>query len=268
MVAGMSSRFGGRIKQFAKVTEDKTLIEYSLDQALKSGFSKIIFIVGNLTEEPFKKKFGDSYNGIPVFYALQKFNPEVRDKPWGTTDAVCSIKEIIDCPFVICNGDDIYGENTFRIAFECLKNKNECSTIGYQLLEVLPETGTVNRGIFESDNGYATKITETFNISKLNFKELGLNENSLCSQNIFSMHPEIVKLLNAELIKFKEKNAKDRKIECLLPAELSKLINQGDISMRLHATPDKWIGITNPEDEEVVRNLIRNSINSFKKKHQ
>src|SRR3989344_8953487 len=100
MVAGMSSRFGGKIKQFAKVgPNDETLIEISLNQALKAGFSKIIFIVGNLTEAPFKEKFGNEYNGIPIEYAYQIFNPEKRDKQWGTLDAVCSIKEIIKTPF-------------------------------------------------------------------------------------------------------------------------------------------------------------------------
>lgn len=119
MVAGISSRFMGKIKHFAIVgSRGETLIEYSLKQALPSGFSKIIFIVGNKTEKPFREKFGNSYNGIPVYYALQFYDESLRDKPWGTTDALCSIKSLIDCPFVICNGDDLYG----KILLEFLQN--------------------------------------------------------------------------------------------------------------------------------------------------
>ena len=111
MVAGMSSRFGGKIKQFAKVgPEGETLIEYSLNQAIPAGFTKIVFIVGNKTEKPFKEMFGDSYKGIPIKYASQNFDSASRDKPWGTTDALCSAKELLDCPFIICNGDDLYGK--------------------------------------------------------------------------------------------------------------------------------------------------------------
>ena len=148
MVAGISSRFGGRIKQFAKVgPSEETLIEYSLNQALKAGFAKIIFVVGNMTEKPFKERFGDNYRGIPVYYALQKFDPKKRSRPWGTSDALCSIKEIIDCPFVVCNGDDIYGKNTFKTLFNHLKESNEEATVGFRLNEAIPEKGAVKRAI-------------------------------------------------------------------------------------------------------------------------
>mgnify|MGYP001614605345 FL=1 len=124
MVAGLSSRFGGKIKQFAKVgPKGETIIEYSLNQALPEGFTKIIFIVGNKTEKPFRDMFGESYKGIPIFYSQQKFNEEEREKPWGTADALCSAKDVINCPFVVCNGDDIYGAETFRILVNHLKNK-------------------------------------------------------------------------------------------------------------------------------------------------
>jgi dTDP-glucose pyrophosphorylase len=192
MVAGISSRFGGKIKQFAPVGPNgETLIEYSLKQALKAGFTKIIFIVGNLTEAPFKKMFGNNFQGIPIAYVLQKFHSD-RDKPWGTCDAACSAASLLDCPFVICNGDDIYGEETFRILFNHLKTSSEAATIGYKLINVLPEKGAVNRGMFRIDNNYVRKITETFNISQENFKSLNLSKDDLCSQNVFALHPETI----------------------------------------------------------------------------
>jgi dTDP-glucose pyrophosphorylase len=115
LVAGISSRFGGKIKQFAVVgSNGETLIEYSMNQAIKAGFNKIIFIVGNSTEKPFKEKFKDSYKGIEIKYAHQLYDPKERDKPWGTCDAICSAKNLINGAFVVCNGDDIYGEKPFR----------------------------------------------------------------------------------------------------------------------------------------------------------
>jgi len=257
MVAGISSRFGGRNKQFAKVgPEDETLIECSLKQALPAGFTKIIFIVGNKTEEDFRRKFGNIYNGVPVYYALQKFDSSVRDRPWGTTDALCSAKDLIDCPFVVCNGDDLYGENTFRKIVEHLKESSECASVGYNLLDVLPEEGGTNRGIFSTDSsGYITGLKENFGIVKSNLGDL--SENSLCSMNFFGLGSEVIGFLSEKLEKFKSENSSDRNAECLLPEELSNLIKEGKIVMKLHETSDTWMGITNPGDEEIVREKLK-----------
>jgi len=260
-VAGLSSRFQGKIKQFAKIgPNNETLIEYSLNQALKSGFSKIIFIVGEKTEQPFKEMFRDSYKGIPVYYTTQHYNPETRDKPWGTADALCTIRQIINCPFIFCNGDDIYGENTFKTLFNHLQNSNECASIGYKLINVIPDKGTVHRGIFKTDeNNYVKELKETFNIEKSNLESTGTKPDDLCSMNIFALHPEIVQMLDEKLKTFKEQHKEDRKIEILIPNEISELIQENKISMKLYSTNDKWMGITNPEDEETVRNLILDS---------
>jgi len=269
MVAGLSSRFGGRIKQFVKITDNETLIEYSLNQALKSGFNKIIFIVGKNTEQFFKDKFNHSYKGVPVYYAFQDFDANKRDKPWGTVDALCSIipliKEIKE-PFVVCNGDDIYGKNSFKILYEHLKNgennikeNKEDATIGYKLKNVLPEKGSVNRGIFKTSQSYVTDIKEVFNIEKNNLSEKNLNLDDLCSMNIFALFPETIEKLNGILKIFKEEYKDNKKIECLLPVELSNLIKKNEIKMKIYPTNDKWLGITNPEDEFIVRDILKNS---------
>lgn len=261
MVAGISSRFGGKIKQFAKITQTQTLIEYSLDQALKAGFNKIIFIVGNKTEQPFKEKFGNSYKNIPIQYTTQYYNLETRDKPWGTCDALCAIKEIINCPFVVCNGDDIYGEDTFKLLHNHLQNSDEEATIGYKLINVLPETGTTNRGIFEINNeNYVTNIKETFNIEKSNLAATNTKPDDLCSMNIFALHPKTVHLLNQQLEQFKQQHQRDRRAECLLPEEISKLIKTNKIKMKIYPTSDRWLGITNPGDEDVVRKELEENL--------
>jgi dTDP-glucose pyrophosphorylase len=258
MVAGMSSRFGGKIKQFAKVGPNgETLIEHSLNQAIKAGFNKIVFIVGEKTKQPFLEMFGESFRGIKVDYAFQYFNPQERDKPFGTVDALCSIENVVNCPFVICNGDDIYGESTFKLLANHLKNNSNSATVGYFLGKTLPDKGTTNRGIFSIDKNYVVDIKEVFNIEKENLKKDSLTEKSLCSMNIFALHQDIISKLKIILDEFKIKNKDDRKIECLLPVEIANLIKAGEIKMNIYASIDPWFGVTNPQDEEIVKNQIK-----------
>jgi NDP-sugar pyrophosphorylase family protein len=258
MVAGMSSRFGGKIKQFARVgMNGETLIEVSIKQAINAGFDKIVFIVGEKTETPFKEMFGKSYNNTPIFYAKQSFNPNTRDKPWGTTDALVCAKEIINSDFVVCNGDDIYGENAFKQACDFLKNNSCGVTLGYELKNVIPDEGTVNRGIYETDKEEnVLSIKEVFDISKKNLTEKNLTENTLCSMNLFGLPKDAIFEIEKQLIKFKEKNNKSRTAECLLPVELANLIKENKLKLKLVKTEDDWFGVTNPDDEEKVRKLL------------
>jgi len=210
--------------------------------------------ISKKTENLFQEKFQNSYQGTPIYYAIQEFDEIQRDKPWGTADALGSAKNLIQEPFVVCNGDDIYGKETFKILFKHLKEKNFGATIGYKLGEVLSETGGVNRGVYEiSSDGNINRITETLGITKENLKEKNLSENFLVSQNIFALHPEIVFELNKKLLEFKEKNKGDRKIECYLPVEISNLIKEEKLILKLYSTPEKWFGITNPDDEFKVK---------------
>jgi len=261
MVAGISSRFGGRIKQLIKVGPNgETFMEYSLNQAIQAGFNKIVFIVGNKTEKPFKELFGSSYKGIPILYTHQKYDEKERDKPWGTTDALCCALKEIDCPFVVCNGDDIYGENTFRTLFRHLEDSEEEATIGFRLGDVIPKDGAVKRGIFQIKNGYVQKLVEVFDIIKSNLNISGTKLDDLCSMNVFALHPETLKLLNEEVVNFKEEHKGDKKIETLLPNDISKLIESEKIKMKILTSGDKWIGVTNPEDEEIVRETLSKKI--------
>jgi len=259
MVAGLSKRFEGKPKFFVKVgPNDETLIEYSMNQALPAGFSKIIFIVGEKTEQPFKEAFGNSYKGTPIFYAKQTFDPKKRERPWGTTDALCSAKEFLDCPFVVASGDDIYGEKAFKILANHLKTSTGDATVGYKLKNVLSEDGSVNRGVFEVDSeGYVESIKEVFEITPNNFSEKNLSEDSLCSLLLFGMYKETFDMLYKILVNFKEDHKENPRIECLLPGELGYLIKKGKIKMKAYSTEEKWLGLTNPEDEEKVREQLK-----------
>ncbi len=259
MVAGMSSRFGGRIKQFADVGPDgESLIEYSMNQALQAGFDKIIFIVGEKTEDSFRKKFDDLYRGVKIEYAKQTYDVKIRDKPWGTVDALLCAKKFLNCPFVVCNGDDIYGIEAFRKLRDFLiEEGEESATIGYSLNNSMPEDGTVNRGIFEVNNGEVVKIVETFNFGREDFDRLELSGDDMCSMNIFAFRKSDIVALEKILNDFKKEHKSDRIAECLLPTEVSGLIQKDLMSVRIFPSKDVCIGITNPEDEEKVKMLLK-----------
>lgn len=259
MVAGLSSRFGGRAKSFVEVgLNGETLIEVSINQALQSPFNNIVFIVSEKTESLFKEKFGDNYKGLPVKYAMQHFDPVERDKPWGTCDAIVSARDVVDNFFVVCNGDDLYGANSFAFLYNWSEWNSSPATLGYKLGEVVPDTGTVNRGIFKIDNqSIVTEINETLGIEKSKLSQFPLGPNSLTSQNIFMLSKNDLELLAEQLKHFKESHPADRMTECYLPVELSNLIKAGKIKMTLLSAPDRWIGITNPGDEEEVKKGIK-----------
>jgi len=255
-VAGLSSRFGGKMKWLIKVgPRGESLIEYSANQALRAGFNKIIFIVGVKTVSYFKEIFGDKYKGVDVFYAFQDFNTDLRDRPWGTVDALCAGLEFMDCPTVFCNGDDIYGEETYKIIAEHFRNVGGDVSVGYSLKNVLPDKGSVNRGHFQVDGDYVKDLVEIYNVERENIVEKGLSEDSLISMNIFGFLPETVKKLNEILIKFKKDNFESRDAECLLPNEVGGLVRDG-LKMKIYPTPCKWYGVTNPEDERIVREAL------------
>lgn len=257
MVAGMSSRFGGIPKQLAKVgPNDETLIEISLNQAIGAGFTKIVFIVGEKTEEPFKELFKDSYKGIPVFYAKQTFDVNTRDKPFGTVDAVLSAKNILDEPFVVANGDDLYGRDAFLQLVSLAKKGSFNATVGYLLKDSLPENGTVNRGIFSEQDGFVTTIVEELHISKDNVVDRNLTMHSLCNMNIFLLQKNVLTLLEKQFSLFKEEHKDSRTAECLLPVELSNLIVSNAVTLVLLKSSEKCLGITNPEDAAILRDIL------------
>ncbi len=259
MLAGLSKRFGGKPKGLVKIgPQGETLLEYSLNQALSSNPSKIIFIVSKETEKPFKTKFGNQYKGIPILYTIQTYNKKERDKPWGTADAPCSASHLINKKFILCNGDDIYGEEAFRILAEHLRGNSECATVGYKLKQVLSKNSKVNRGIFEINlNNTVKTITETPEITMDNYSSKGLTENTLCNMNILALNPNTLNHLKQALEQFKKENINSRTAECYITTEIGKLIKQNKISLKLYTTNSKWFGLTNPEDEESVKEQLK-----------
>ena len=258
MVAGLSRRFGGRIKGFARVgPNDERLVEFILEDAMNAGISRIVFVVGEATRTPFQELFGSRYRGVPVEYAMQEFDPDFRKKPWGTVDAVCAAREFIGGPFVVCNGDDICGGQAFRLLADHLARSENAATVGFPLAKMLPDEGTVNRGVFEvNEDGTLQAATELFDLDRGNVTARGLTPDTLCNVNLFGFHPPALALLEEGLASFKAEHAGDPSAECLLPTEIDSLVSSGKLVMDVYVSEEDWIGVTNPGDEEKVRELL------------
>lgn len=258
MVAGLSRRFGGRIKGFARVGPNgERLVELILEQALSAGITRIVFIVSEATRAPFQELFGSRHKGVPVEYALQEFDPEVRNKPWGTVDAVCAAREFVGGPFAVCNGDDICGEQAFGLLADHLARSENAATVGFPLAKMLPEEGTVNRGVFElNEDGTLKAAAELFDLDRGNMASRGLTPDTICNVNLFGFHPPVLGLLGEVLAAFKAEHAGDPSAECLLPNEIDGLVSSGKLVMDVYVSDEDWIGVTNPEDEEKVRELL------------
>ncbi len=254
MVAGMSSRFGGRPKQMAKVgPNNETLIEYSVNQALKQKFNKIYFITNPKTEQLFKNIFKKNYNGIDVVYVEQKYDKEKRSRPWGTTDALCSLIGYINESFILLNGDDIYGESTFEIGYNMMEGKKINIIGGVPFLNSVPEKGKVNRGIINVKDGKVKDIKEVLDISRETHTDFF---DKICNVNFIGLQIDVLNMLNEILLKFKKEHYEDPKIECLLPDNLNELLQNNLMSMEYFEIKEKILGLTNPEDEVIVRNLL------------
>ena len=288
MAAGIGSRYGAGIKQLAKVgPSGEIIIDYSIHDALKAGFNKIIFIIRKDIEEEFREVIGKRIEKIaPVDYVYQEMNdlpegyetPEGRKKPWGTAQAVWAAREVIDCPFAVINADDFYGAGSFKALHEYLTNEmseNEeeydyCMA-GYILGNTLSESGTVARGVCsQNEDGYLRSVTETYKIGKKEGKVTGedgdgrereLDEKSLVSMNMWGLKPNIIKVLGEGFPKFLDSlKADDIKSEYLLPVVIDGLIQGGLAKVKVLPIEDKWYGVTYQEDRQYVADAIRRMV--------
>ena len=232
MVAGMSSRFGGKLKQLAKIgPNNETLIEYSVNQALTSKkIKQIIFITNTKTKHLFVDLFKSEYMNIPVAYIDQTYDRNVRLRPWGSADAVSMLVNFPCDSFIICNGDDIYGEKAFSIASAKIENGN--IFLGYKLINTLPDKGKVNRGYVKVKNEKVVEIKEVLGIEKNNYDSELLEQ--ICNVNFIGLYPDVIKKLKKIVSEFKKINKNDPKIECFLPDCLNLLIQKGEMTMDAH----------------------------------
>ena len=270
MAAGMGSRFGG-LKQAEPVTADgKGILDFSVYDAKKAGFSKVVFIIREDMADDFKELVGNRIaKSIPVEYVYQDMSvlPEGRTKPFGTGHAIYCCKDVVKEPFAIINADDDYGANAFYDIQKHLSTagKGEFAMTAFHLGNTLSKNGTVSRGICETENGYLTKVTEYTKIgsdgSYVQGDSTGTFEHDVpVSMNLWGLTPDIFDILEEEFSAFLA-NADLMKDEFFIPSVISKALATGKATVKVFKNADKWYGITYREDLAEVKEAIGGYIN-------
>ncbi len=284
MAAGMGSRYGG-LKQIDPVDQEGHIImDFSIYDAVRAGFKKVVFIIKKENEEAFRAAVGDRLSRIlDVVYVFQDISdlpdgyrvPDERKKPWGTGHAVLCCRQVIDGPFAVINADDYYGVEAFRLACDFLSKaqddeKYRYMMVGYHLYNTLTENGHVARGVCVSDEqGYLKDIHERTRIEKKNGKAAyteddgvtwtDLPEDTIVSMNMWGFTASILKELEERFPAFLDKNLKENPLKCeyFLPFVVDELIKEDKASVQVYPTPDRWFGVTYKEDKPVVEASIR-----------
>lgn len=285
MAAGIGSRFGGGIKQLEPVGPGGEIImDYSIYDALQAGFNKVVFIIRKDLEKDFKEIIGNRIEkAVKVEYAFQELDnlpegfekPADRKKPWGTGQAVLSIKGLVKEPFLVINADDYYGKEGFKKIHDYMVNEmDEDASVydlcmgGFMLANTLSENGGVTRGICQvEEDGFLKRVTETYEIQRckegLSAKDEAGNPVSVdmrchVSMNMWGIPASFIEELEQGFPKFlaglKEGGVKS---EYLLPTVIDNLVASGKARVKVLETPDKWFGVTYKEDKQAVVDSLR-----------
>ena len=281
LAAGMASRYGSMKQTEGFGPDGETIMDYSIYDAIRAGFGKVVFIIRKDFAENFKQAFGPKFKGkIEVDYVYQeldsfvdkKFLPAERTKPWGTGHALLCAKDAVHEPFAVINADDFYGKDAFEKAANFLNNKcNETTAaiIGYKLAKTLSEHGTVSRGVCEVDEvGDLTAINERIKIfskhGKVVFEEnealIELPDDTNVSMNFWCFHPSVFEVTAAMFKDFPENNTGNIKAEFFIPYIAAHFLNHGKINVI--PTSAQWFGVTYKEDAEAVRASLHALINA------
>lgn len=284
MAAGMGSRYGG-LKQIDPVdNEGHIIMDFSIYDAKRAGFEKVVFIIKKAIEKEFKAGIGDRISQyMDVEYVYQELDtlpegfevPEGRVKPFGTGHAILSCKDVVDGPFAVINADDYYGVHAFQEIYNYLTEneddeKYHYAMVGYILSNTLTENGYVSRGICEMDkNAFLTGITERTHIEQ---RDMGVQfteddgqtwediaADSIVSMNMFGFTASMLKELECRFPEFLEKGLKENPMKCeyFLPSVVSDLIEEDKADVKVLRSEDRWYGITYKEDKEAVVSAVQ-----------
>ena len=276
LAAGMGSRYGG-LKQFDGVGPNgETIMDYSIYDAIRAGFGKVVFVIRKSFEQDFRDKILKKYeNLIPVELVFQESDklPEGfqlrkdRVKPWGTNHAIMMGKDVINEPFLVINADDFYGKESYRIAAEYLQSlenkKNHYFMVGYHVGNTLSESGSVTRGVCSANNdGFLTSIVERIYIirdedGKIKYKDenenmITVEENTPVSMNMWGFTADYFDYSDSLFIDFLNKNQDNPKAEFFIPWVVNCLIEKSQVMVKVLDTPSKWFGVTYAEDRASV----------------
>lgn len=257
LAAGLSSRFGFRIKCLQPVGRyGETLLELSVRQLQKQGVTAIILIVSDATYSHIFSVVGDSFLGLPVKYAFQK-TPEYRKKPMGTVHALLAAKPHIDAPFIVLNGDTLYGDKALDKVCTHIKYKDTPCMPGYPLRDVLPRSGKVNRAVIRIEGSALTQIVEQYNICMDDINAGKYSGDELTSMNIFGFQPSILDFAQRKFDKWLEDNATEETSEYILSTMLNDLLPEEGVKSFVYGVDNAIpLELTNPEDFAFVRNNL------------
>jgi NDP-sugar pyrophosphorylase family protein len=281
LAAGMGSRYGG-LKQLDPVGPfGETIIDYSVYDAVRAGFEKLVFVIRPEFESDFRVKLMNNYEKHAechcVYQRLQdgigdRTVPSDRTKPWGTGHAVLSAEAQIDGPFAVVNGDDFYGHRSLKIMAEFLSvpDQKEYAMVGYVLRNTLSDHGYVSRGVCSFDsNRYLIDVVERLQIHKQGRgayfvdeegKSRDLSGDEVVSLNLWGFIPTFLPLLRERFKCFLEEHGDGVKTEFLLPSAVNELIGAGKARVKVLPTDDNWFGITYREDKDYVKGRIKELI--------
>ncbi len=272
MAAGMGSRYGGLKQLDAVGPNGETIIDYSVYDAIQAGFNKVVFIIRKEFEQEFKSKISDKYAGkIEVEFAFQDLNdlpdgfscPEGRVKPWGTAHAILSAADKINEPFVAINGDDFYGQQSFKVVADYYGNgANDFSMVAFQLDKTLSTFGGVTRGLCTLKDGKLDTVIETDNLQKIGSnvssnRDIQLDGSEPVSMNVWGFTPVLFDYLKTKFVEFLHEEGLEMKSEFLIPSVVNELIQKRKEEVHVLRSGAKWFGVTYKEDKPFVQGEIQ-----------
>lgn len=272
MAAGMGSRFGG-LKQIEPIgPKGEAILDFSVYDAVKAGFTKVVFVIKHAIEKDFKEFVGNRIEKkVKVEYVFQEIDklpegytcPETREKPWGTAHAILCCKDVVKEPFAVVNADDYYGRSAFVKMAEFLKSdSDDYAMVGFRLMNTLTENGYVSRGVCEIENGELKSVTERTKIMDCKFTEddgatwTQLPEDTVVSMNLWGFRPDVFGHIETGFKKFLDEKIDVPKSEYYLPTVVSERIERKEKSVKVLIAEDKWYGVTYKEDKQVVVDAI------------
>ena len=288
LAAGMGSRYGG-LKQIDPITENgEFIVDFSVFDAIRSGFDKVVFVIKEENLEAFRDTVGKRFEDkIKVEYAFQSIDdlpegfsvPEGRVKPWGTAHALLAARELVKDPFAVINADDFYGESAYRIIAEHYKaldkdSKGSYCMVGYPLVNTLTENGTVSRGVCRADEcGNLIDVTERTKIKSIGDVAESVEDDgtykipldSVVSMNCWGFTSDIFDGVMEGFKRFLATPQGDpQKREYYLPFAVTELMNAGACSVKLYRSQDQWYGVTYADDKAKVKESISELMKSGK----
>ena len=275
MAAGMGSRYGG-LKQLEAVGPGgETIIDYSVYDAIRAGFNKVVFIIRKDFEQEFTSQITDKYAGkIQVEFAFQDLHdlpdgftcPEGREKPWGTGHAILTVADLIHEPFVAINGDDFYGLESFEVVAKYYQSgRRTFSMVAFQLGNTLSEFGGVTRGLCTVKDGLLDTVIETGELRESDHgissdRDIELDGNEPVSMNVWGFTPDLFDYLQSMFVDFLEKEGNEMKSEYLIPFVVNDLIRSGQEKVHVLRSNEAWFGVTYKKDGTFVLGEIQKLI--------